>query len=123
MDHRHAHPRVQNIGGEGGKVGCKPDCVVEKISNPMIKKNASNKISSDKTGSLHPKQKFLYTNARSRSNKMKEMQFMLVQEDFDFMVISETWLDSLQDWAVNVHGYNLFRRDRMDRRRLGLSLY
>lgn len=45
----------------------------------------------------------MYTNARSLGIKMDKLELILVKEDFDFLGISEAWLDSLYNWALNIH--------------------
>ncbi|CAJ0945212.1 unnamed protein product [Ranitomeya imitator] len=57
----------------------------------------------------------MYTNARSLANKIEKLELMLLKHNYDMVGISETWLDESHDWAVNLHGYSLFRNDRMDR--------
>lgn len=42
-------------------------------------------------------------------------EHILLEEEFDFEVILETWMDSTQDCAVNIHPYTLFWRDRIDK--------
>lgn len=45
----------------------------------------------------------MYTNA-TNVNKMEELKFNFFQEDFDFMGVLKTQLDSSHDRAANMHG-------------------
>ena len=39
------------------------------------------------------------------------------------MGLTETWWDPTHDWAVNIKGYKLSRRDRIWRKGGGVALY
>ena len=67
--------------------------------------------------------KCLYTNARSMGNKQEELTLLLADTSPDIVKITETWWDETHDWAVNVKGYRLYRRDRIGKRGGGVALY
>ncbi|CAJ0932325.1 unnamed protein product [Ranitomeya imitator] len=57
------------------------------------------------------------------TNKMEELEAEISTGNFDIVGITETWLDESYDWAVNLQGYSLFRKDRKNRRGGGVCLY
>ncbi|XP_056395052.1 uncharacterized protein LOC130290887 [Hyla sarda] len=65
----------------------------------------------------------MFTNARSLANKMGELEALILEEHIDIVGVTETWLDSSHDWAVNLQGFTLFRKDRMNRKGGGVCLY
>ena len=65
----------------------------------------------------------LFANARSLHSKMGEVEALVNEENYDIIGIAETWLCSSHDWAVNIPGYALFRRDRAQRKGGGVCLY
>lgn len=65
----------------------------------------------------------LFANARSLHSKMGELEALVNEENYDFIGIAETWLCSSHDWAVNIPGYALFRRDRVLRKGGGVCIY
>lgn len=64
----------------------------------------------------------LYTKARSMGNK-QELEATMLLESYDPVAITETWWAKLCDWSVTTAGYELFIRDRRERRGAGVALY
>ena len=67
--------------------------------------------------------KCLFTNARSLPSKTGELEALVHEESYDVIGIAETWLQSSHDWAINIPGYALFRKDRVKRKGGGVCLY
>uniref|UniRef100_A0A670IGU3 Reverse transcriptase domain-containing protein n=1 Tax=Podarcis muralis TaxID=64176 RepID=A0A670IGU3_PODMU len=65
----------------------------------------------------------LYTNAQSMGNKQDELELLVQQTKYDIIVITETWWDKSHDWNVIIEGYNLFQRNRPDKKGGGVALY
>uniref|UniRef100_A0A803JG40 Reverse transcriptase domain-containing protein n=1 Tax=Xenopus tropicalis TaxID=8364 RepID=A0A803JG40_XENTR len=65
----------------------------------------------------------MLANARSLSGKLGELQAIACIENYDLIGITETWWDDKCDWAVNLNGYTLFRRDREIKKGGGVCLY
>ncbi|XP_068756536.1 uncharacterized protein [Montipora capricornis] len=67
--------------------------------------------------------KVLFLNARSIRNKVFDLQALLFMDSFDVVVIVETWLDrKYQDFELKLEGYNIFRKDRCNRRGGGVLI-
>jgi hypothetical protein len=62
--------------------------------------------------------KFLYTNAQSVQNKVRELEALADDLDPDFILLTETWCNAdTQNASLQITGYNLetdLRRDRLD---------
>uniref|UniRef100_A0A803JAV9 Reverse transcriptase domain-containing protein n=1 Tax=Xenopus tropicalis TaxID=8364 RepID=A0A803JAV9_XENTR len=65
----------------------------------------------------------MLANARSLSGKLGELQAIACIENYDLIGITETWWDDKCDWAANLNGYTLFRRDREIKKGGGVCLY
>ena len=65
----------------------------------------------------------MFTNARSLPSKIGELEALVHEENYDLIGIAESWLHSSHDWAINIPGYALFRKDRVKRRGGGVCLY
>lgn len=69
----------------------------------------------------------LYLNARSIVNKHKELEMYVLEENFDIVCITETWLNSsILDSEMSISGYTLHRKDRNNVNKLrggGVALY
>lgn len=65
----------------------------------------------------------LYTNAQSMGNKQDELELLVQQTKYDIIGITETWWDKSHDWNVIMEGYNLFQRNRPDKKGGGVALY
>lgn len=65
--------------------------------------------------------KYLYTNAHSIGNKQEELQIM-VELEIDLIAIIGTWWDESLSWNTTIESYRP-RRDKLGRRRRGVSLY
>jgi hypothetical protein len=68
-------------------------------------------------GSLRNALKCMYLNATSLDNKLDEFKAILETNRPDIVAVSETWFKSTS--VVNVRGYTIYRKDRMDGRRGG----
>ena len=67
--------------------------------------------------------KALFLNARSIGNKVFDLQALLLMDLFDVVVIVETWLDrNYQDFELKLEGYNIFWKDRCNRRGGGVLI-
>ncbi|XP_056397420.1 uncharacterized protein LOC130292014 [Hyla sarda] len=47
---------------------------------------------------------------------MEERELLMLEEDYDVVGISETWLNVSCDWAANIKDYSLIRTDRTNRK-------
>uniref|UniRef100_A0A803K2X2 Reverse transcriptase domain-containing protein n=1 Tax=Xenopus tropicalis TaxID=8364 RepID=A0A803K2X2_XENTR len=65
----------------------------------------------------------MFTNARSLTGKMGELEVLALERKYDVIGVAETWLNESHDWAVNIGGYTLFRRDRGNRKGGGVCLF
>ena len=66
--------------------------------------------------------KALFLNARSIQNKVFDLQALLFIVSF-YVVIVEAWLDcNYQDFELKLEGYNVFRKDRCNRRGDGVLI-
>uniref|UniRef100_A0A670IXP3 Reverse transcriptase domain-containing protein n=1 Tax=Podarcis muralis TaxID=64176 RepID=A0A670IXP3_PODMU len=65
----------------------------------------------------------LYTNAQSMGNKQDELELLVQQTKYDIIGITETWWDKSHDCNVIMEGYNLFQRNRPDKKGGGVALY
>ena len=57
------------------------------------------------------------------ASKQEELEAVVLQENYDFVTITETWWDDSHDWSAAMDGYKLFRRDRRGKRDVGVALY
>ncbi|GAB0203729.1 hypothetical protein GRJ2_002838500 [Grus japonensis] len=55
--------------------------------------------------------------------QQEELEAIVQYENYDTVVIMETWWDDLHNWSAAMDGYKLFRRDRQGRRGGGVALY
>ena len=61
--------------------------------------------------------KVLVLNARNMQSKVFDLQPLLLTDSFDIIVLTETWLDGIyRDCELNFDCYNVFRKDRCNRR-------
>ena len=59
--------------------------------------------------------KLAHLNVCSMYRKLDELRFLLMKINLDILCISETWLSqTTSDNLISIHGYTLFRRDRVD---------
>uniref|UniRef100_A0A8C5PPB0 Reverse transcriptase domain-containing protein n=1 Tax=Leptobrachium leishanense TaxID=445787 RepID=A0A8C5PPB0_9ANUR len=54
---------------------------------------------------------------------MGELEVIAYTKQYDIIGITETWWDETHDWAVNLNGYTLFRKDRKHKKGGGVCLY
>ena len=65
----------------------------------------------------------IYNNARSMGNKQDELELLIHEGKYDLIGITETWWDDSHDWNTAIEGYNLFKRNRSNRKGGGVALY
>ena len=100
------------------------------VSNTCNKLTSKNNISSKKSKQINlgkSKLSCIYLNARSIVNKHKELEMHVLEENFDIIGITETWLNSsIADSEMSIKGYTLYRNDRKDEEKHrggGVALY
>ena len=63
-------------------------------------------------------------NARSIFNKVDELKAHIDNYKSDILFVTETWLtESIPNEAVNISGFNIFRKDRTIARGGGVAIY
>jgi Endonuclease-reverse transcriptase len=68
--------------------------------------------------------KVICLNARSVLNKKSELQLLVEDEKPDVLAITESWAHKLvNDAELSIAGYQMFRRDRVDKMGGGVLLY
>jgi len=70
-----------------------------------------------------PKLRCFYTNAQSLGNKQGELEILTQENKYDVIGITETWWDDAYSWNTELKGYNLFKRNRLNKRGGGVALY
>ena len=110
-----------------GKLLHDPDSEIDFNSNRLTSKMMENKgMSNTKVKSDQPsktKLLFYYTNARSIRNKLDDFKLELIEKEPDIVGITETWLsDNDSDHILDDTGYEVIRRDRVDRKGGGVLL-
>ncbi len=66
----------------------------------------------------------LLSNCNRILNKLDELYFIISKENCEIIALTESWLDdTISDEVVNMHGYNVFRRDRTSRIGGGVICY
>ena len=113
--------------GSFKKKKCK---TVSRRNRRKSKINGSNKNVKQSTRIMNAgesKLRCVYFNARSIVNKHKELEMYVLEEKFDIVGITETWLYSeISDSEMSIDGYTLLRNDRNDaekHRGGGVALY
>src|SRR5207247_8379211 len=103
---------------------------VSRRNRRKSKINYSNKNVKQSTrlkNACESKLRCVYFNARSIVNKHKELEMYVLEEKFDIVGITETWLHSgISDSEMSIEGYTLLRNDRTDAEKLrggGVALY
>ncbi|XP_073409523.1 uncharacterized protein [Dendrobates tinctorius] len=56
-------------------------------------------------------------------NKQGELELLTQEKKYNVIGITETWWDDTHDWNTRLEGYNLFARNRLDKRGGGVALY
>jgi len=56
--------------------------------------------------------KYIYTNARSMSNKEEKLEAIVQQDRYDLVTITGMWWDDSQDWSAATDGYKLFKNSK-----------
>ena len=65
-----------------------------------------------------------HLNTRSIRNKMDDVRLLLIQNKFDVLTISESWLNSpVIDSVVSIPGYDVIRQDREQYKRGGGTMF
>ena len=60
--------------------------------------------------------KIAHVNIRSLTSGFNDFKILVQQQDFDVIMVTETWLtDNILDNTVNIQGYRLIRKDRTSR--------
>ena len=68
--------------------------------------------------------KFFLSNVRSISNKVDDFDVVVQRNGIDFAGITETWLNpSIPDSCINIHDFNLVRKDRSGQRGGGVCAF
>ena len=66
----------------------------------------------------------MYTNTRSVLNKVKELEEIVLEKDFDIIGITETWMNSaIPIGLVAIKGYRMIQKFREEERGGGVMLY
>ena len=104
------------------------DCGMPQFSDSLFEKSLSDvSISPHNTIAILPNQVgcfynaksscCLLLNARSIRNKVHDLQALLLMDSFDIIAITETWIDGdFQDFELPFHDYNVYHKDRCNRR-------
>lgn len=58
-------------------------------------------------------------NAQSFYNKMNTLTIQINVKEYNTIAITELWLQSGQGWGPNIHGYQIFRLDSRNGKKLG----
>ena len=64
-----------------------------------------------------------YTNARSLNHKMEELEAKVDGEEYDIVVVSETWFKEESNWRTGLEGSKEYRFDRKERRGGGVAIW
>jgi len=64
----------------------------------------------------------LYLNARSVRIQINELVAQIEIGRYDVVGITETWLQGVQDWELNIQGFTSYRKDRQVGRGGGVAL-
>ena len=89
-------------------------------TSTQLESNSTNNITTGRQ-SLFPKA--LVLNARSVRHKVFDLQALLLTDCVDIIALTETWLDdNFLDSELLLDGYNIFRKDRSNRRGGGVLL-
>uniref|UniRef100_A0A8D0BMQ2 NADH dehydrogenase [ubiquinone] 1 alpha subcomplex subunit 12 n=1 Tax=Salvator merianae TaxID=96440 RepID=A0A8D0BMQ2_SALMN len=56
-------------------------------------------------------------------NKQGELEILAQENKYDIIGITETWWDNTHDWNTELEGYNLFKKNRLNKRGGGVALY
>jgi len=94
----------------------------KKIRNPVLVT-----IQRQSTCQIKMKLKGALWNARSLSGKIASVSSTLIQENLDFLIITETWLKSTDDplianFQASISGYNVYQKSRSKRRGGGVAI-
>ncbi|CAB4044873.1 Hypothetical predicted protein [Paramuricea clavata] len=105
------------------KAGPLPNLIDTQVSNSMTMSSSDTEIlPSQGLMSTHPK--FFLSNVRSISNKVDDFDVVVQRNGIDFAGIIETWLNpSIPDSCINIHDFNLVRKDRSGQRRGGVCAF
>jgi len=105
-------------GSESG-IGFNSNILTSKMMENRGRNNT--KVKSDQPSKT--KLLFYYTNARSIRNKLDDFKLELIEKEPDIVGITETWLsDNDSNHILDDIGYEVIRRDRVDRKGGGVLL-
>lgn len=91
-------------------------CNLVEIPTASLKKNESKNFAYVPT--------FFLSNVMSLAPKIDEVRDVVRRGNYQFMGIVETWLQNhIHDNVINIHGYNLIRRDRINGQHGGVCMY
>ena len=90
-------------GGEGIKEGTDEVLVMSKArqENPISGREKLN---------------IFYPNARSLNHKIEELEAKVDHEEYEIVVVSETWFKEESNWRTGLEGSKVYRCDRKERR-------
>jgi hypothetical protein len=67
---------------------------------------------------------FILSNVMSLSPKIDEVRLVIKKTGVDIAVFTETWLKHvIPDTVVHIPGYNIIRKDRVERTHGGVCVY
>ena len=90
----------------------------------MIDSNGISRDGADHCKSFQNNLKVANFNARSIPGHITDIQFLILNNNFDIVIVSETWLfHGAPPNLCDVDGYTLFRSDRLNRRGGGVGVY
>ena len=100
-----------------------PNLIDTQISNSMTMSSSDIEISPSQ-GLVSTLPKFFLSNVRSISNKVDDFDVVVQRNGIDFAGITETWLNpSIPDSCINIHDFNLVRKDRSGQRGGGVCAF
>jgi len=96
-----------------------------KINNVKKKQYKKSNNNSHCLGPLNCKGlKICHLNIRSLLPKIDEVKMLIKESNIDVLAISETWLSNIiPDSFVNIKGYNLYRKDRLNTMGGGVAIF
>ena len=102
-------------GNAGAKTMNHNNLILIPHANPTMKCNDSNQM-------FVPS--FILSNVMSLSPKIDEVRLVIMKTGVDIAVFTETWLKHvIPDSVVHIPGYNIIRKDRVERTHGGVCVY
>ena len=115
---------MENRGTKGGKEAGegqnqgrrRTTAAAQEATKPNSTGGSKEHQTQDKSGSRHGNLKVLYTNAQSLPSKIDELALVIVDQDPDIVIITETWCNSdINNAFLNLPGYFIDPDLRVDR--------